>query len=211
MLCNILGAQTHCLSKRSTFAGLVDWIVFNRPFERHNDDGDEMALTGLKGTEHIGLTVPNLDDAVRFFVDVLGGEELFAVGPYESDDDWMTENLNVDPRSRIDLIKMVRVGDGPTFELFEYQVKDRQDSMPRNSDLGGHHIAFYVDDIDRAVTELKAAGLLVLGQPKRITDGPSEGLSWVYFLSPWGLQMEVVSYPHGIKAYEQNRFSVWSR
>ncbi len=31
-----------------------------------------MTLPGLRGIEHVGLTVPDLDAAVRFFVDVLG-------------------------------------------------------------------------------------------------------------------------------------------
>ena len=30
-----------------------------------------MALPGLRGTEHIGFTVPDLDQAERFFVDVI--------------------------------------------------------------------------------------------------------------------------------------------
>ena len=31
-----------------------------------------MGLPGLRGTEHIGFTVPDLDEAHRFFVDVIG-------------------------------------------------------------------------------------------------------------------------------------------
>jgi hypothetical protein len=39
--------------------------------------------------------------------------------------------------------------------------------------------------------------------PSRLReDGPSAGQSWVYFLSPWGMQLELVSYPDG-KAYER--------
>jgi catechol 2,3-dioxygenase-like lactoylglutathione lyase family enzyme len=45
------------------------------------------ALPGLLGVEHIGLTVPNLEAATKFFVDVLGAEALFDVGPFSSDDD----------------------------------------------------------------------------------------------------------------------------
>ena len=39
-------------------------------------------LPGLLGTEHIGLTVPDMDAATTFFVDVLGAEVLFEVGPF---------------------------------------------------------------------------------------------------------------------------------
>jgi hypothetical protein len=33
--------------------------------------------------------------------------------------------------------------------------------------------------------------------------GPSSGQTWVYFLSPWGLQFELVSFPEG-KGYERD-------
>ena len=33
-----------------------------------------MDFPGLRGTEHIGFTVPDLDEAARFFVDVIGCE-----------------------------------------------------------------------------------------------------------------------------------------
>jgi glyoxylase I family protein len=32
--------------------------------------------------------------------------------------------------------------------------------------------------------------------------GPAEGNRWIYFLSPWGMQFELVSYPHG-KAWDR--------
>ena len=34
-----------------------------------------------------------------------------------------------------------------------------------------------------------------------MNEGPSAGLRWVYFVSPWGMTMELVSYPKGM-AYE---------
>ena len=40
-----------------------------------------------------------------------------------------------------------------------------------------------------------------LGDPTTMTEGPSAGETWVYFLAPWGMQLELVSYPDG-KAYE---------
>jgi hypothetical protein len=41
----------------------------------------------------------------------------------------------------------------------------------------------------------------VLGEPTAST-GPSEGQRWIYFLSPWGMQFELVSYPGG-KAFDR--------
>jgi glyoxylase I family protein len=36
-------------------------------------------IPGLRGTEHIGFTVPDLDAAERFFVDVIGCERVPAL------------------------------------------------------------------------------------------------------------------------------------
>ena len=75
--------------------------------------------------------------------------------------------------------------------------------QPLNSDVGGFHLAFYVDDLDEAVDYLKSRGVKVLGEPT-VSGGANEGQRWVYFLAPWGLQFEMVSYPDG-KAYEAGR------
>ena len=47
-------------------------------------------LPGLRRLDHIGFTVPDLDEAPRFLVDVLGCEYLYSLGPFRDDDgDWM--------------------------------------------------------------------------------------------------------------------------
>jgi len=158
-------------------------------------------LPGLTGIEHIGLTVPDLDQATAFFVDVLGCEVAFEAGPFRADDDWMAEHLNVHPRAEIRRLRMLRCAAGPALELFEYTAPEQARSGPVNSDVGGHHIAFYVEDMSAAVLYLAERGVRVLGAPTTLTAGPSAGLSFVYFLAPWGLQLELVSYPRGM-AYE---------
>jgi hypothetical protein len=46
--------------------------------------------------------------------------------------------------------------------------------------------------------------------PIPITEGPAAGQSILYFSAPWGLQMELISYPKGM-AYEKDSKSVlWS-
>jgi glyoxylase I family protein len=161
-----------------------------------------MGLPGLRKVDHIGFTVPDLDEAHAFLVDVLGCEYLYSLGPYQDDDgDWMTVHLNVHPRTRM-RNRFFRVGDQAIFEVFEYTAPDQNPSPPRNSDVGGHHVALYVDDLDAAVEHLHAHGVRVLGEPT-VSKGAHEGQRWIYFLAPWGMQFELVSYPHG-KAYFRN-------
>lgn len=160
-------------------------------------------LPGLRGTDHIGFTVPDLEQATRFFVDVIGCEYVHSLGPIRDRGEWMANHLNVHPRAVVREIRFFRCRHGSNFELFEYAAPDQKREQPRNSDIGGHHLAFYVDDLGTAVTHLRTHGVRILGEPTTRQDGPSAGKSWVYFLAPWGMQLELVSYPNG-QAYEKD-------
>jgi catechol 2,3-dioxygenase-like lactoylglutathione lyase family enzyme len=160
-------------------------------------------LPGLRGTDHIGFTVPDLDEAVDFFVQIIGCEAFYDLGPFRFDDDWMARQLNVHPRTVMRRLKFLRCKHGSNFEIFEYESPDQNIVQPKNSDIGGHHLAFYVDDMDAAVAYLKANGVRILGEPVVRSRGPSAGQTWLYFLSPWGMQLELVSYPRG-KGYEKD-------
>jgi catechol 2,3-dioxygenase-like lactoylglutathione lyase family enzyme len=156
-----------------------------------------MAIPGLRRLDHVGFTVPDLEEASRFLVDVLGCEYLYSLGPFRDDDgDWMAEHLNVHPRAVVPRNSFFRCGDQAIFEVFSYVSPDQNPDPPRNSDIGGHHVALYVDDLDAAVAHLHAHGVRVLGEPTA-SRGAHEGQRWVYFLSPWGMQFELVSYPQG--------------
>jgi catechol 2,3-dioxygenase-like lactoylglutathione lyase family enzyme len=157
-------------------------------------------IPGLRGAEHIGFTVPSIDEAHSFFVDVIGCEFIYKLGPWQRDDDWFAEHLNIDPRSVLKELRFYRCHFGPNFEVFEFEAPHQDIIPPLNSDVGGHHIAFYVDDLDVAVDYLTSKGIQVLSDPTA-SSGASEGQRWVYFLSPWGMQFELVSFPQG-KAYE---------
>ncbi len=159
-----------------------------------------MPLPGLRRVDHIGFTVPDLDQAHRFLVDVLGFEYLYSLGPFKHDDDWMATHLAVHPRAEMNN-RFYRCSGETLLEVFEYDAPDQRTAQPRNSDIGGHHVAMYVDDLDAAVAHLQAAGVEVFAGPTA-SKGPGEGNRWIYFLSPWGMQFELVSYPGG-KAFDR--------
>jgi len=159
-----------------------------------------MGIPGLRGGDHVGITVPDMEQAHAFLVDVLGCEHAYSLPQMRHDDDWMTRHLNVDPRAAVREIRFYRCGFGLNLEVFEYEPLPGQRPVPRNSDLGGHHLALYTDDMDAAVGYLRSRGVRVLDGPVASRNA-SAGQRWVYFLAPWGMQFELVSYPGG-KAYE---------
>lgn len=170
-----------------------------------------MALPGVRGLDHVGFTVPDIEQATSFFVEVMGCQLVYSLGGItDSNGDWMERHLNVPRRASIKDIRLLRCGHGSNFELFEFDVDDQDIAPIRNCDVGGHHLAFYVEDFDSALSYLRDLPLTILGTPTIRTAGPSAGQTWVYFLTPWGMQLELVSFPHG-KAYERSSpVKLWS-
>ncbi len=157
---------------------------------------------GLVGIDHVGLTVPDIAEAVAWFKDVLGARAPLSFGPIADPQGTLMEDLlGVDPRSVIDQITVLRVGHSANIELFQYEAPDQRHSHPRNSDWSGHHIAFYVTDIDAAIAYMEAKGVERFFGPFSLTAGPAAGQSINYFKTPFGTYIELISYPHGM-AYE---------
>jgi catechol 2,3-dioxygenase-like lactoylglutathione lyase family enzyme len=157
----------------------------------------------LLGMDHAGITVPDIDAARAWFVDVLGCVSPLAFGPFsDPTGTFMQDLLDVHPRAVIEEIAMVRCGDGPSVELFEYTAPDQDRTFRKNSDLGGKHVAFYVRNIDKAVAYMQSRGVEKLLGPLAVTEGPAAGQSINYFRAPFGTYIELISYPHGM-AYEE--------
>lgn len=158
-------------------------------------------IPGIRGGDHIGFTVPDMEQAHEFLVDVLGAIHVYSLPGKSADDDWMQEHIGVHPRSEILEIRFYRLANGANFEVFTYDAPE-QKPQPQNSDIGGHHIAFYVDDMTEAIAYLRGKGVQVLSGPTK-SQGPALGQEWIYFTAPWGMQFELVSFPAG-KAYEEH-------
>jgi catechol 2,3-dioxygenase-like lactoylglutathione lyase family enzyme len=168
-------------------------------------------IPGMRGHDHTGVTVPDMAQAVDFFVNVVGCQKAMSFGPFSDDKGtFMQDLLNVHQRAVIEEITLIRCGHGSNIELFQYSAPDQKDATPKNSDIGGYHIAFYVDDIKAAKEYLEGKGVKTFLGPLPVEQGPAAGQSIFYFLAPWGLQLEAISYPDGM-AYEKDGGTVlWS-
>jgi catechol 2,3-dioxygenase-like lactoylglutathione lyase family enzyme len=168
-------------------------------------------LPGLRGHDHTGVTVPDIKQALDFFTNVLGCQHAMTFGPFADDKGtFMQDLLNVNPRAKIEQISLVRCGYGSNIELFQYSSPDQKDMTPKNSDIGGYHIAFYVDDIKAAADYLKANNVKTMMGPLPVDQGPAAGQSILYFMAPWGLQFEAISYPKGMAYEKEGGTILWS-
>jgi catechol 2,3-dioxygenase-like lactoylglutathione lyase family enzyme len=167
-------------------------------------------IPGLRGHDHTGITVPDMKQATDFFINVLGCKEAMSFGPFADEKgDFMQQLVNVNPRAVIQNITLVRCGYGSNIELFQYTSPDQKNMTPKNSDIGGYHIAFYVDDIKAAKEYLDGKGVKTFFNLP-VEQGPAAGQSIFYFLTPWGLQMEAISYPKGMAYEKSSPIILWS-
>jgi catechol 2,3-dioxygenase-like lactoylglutathione lyase family enzyme len=156
-----------------------------------------------RGVHHVGLTVPDGEAASRFLTDVLGCERMFEVCDIAFDTPNTAASIGVDAGTRIRKLIFLRCGNGASIEVFEYEAARQSPDRPRNSDHAGHHIAFQVDDIEVASRRIEAGGGRLCGTANVAADSPFGGLKWLYFVAPWGLQLELVQPPGDGVEFEQ--------
>src|SRR5437899_1671086 len=99
----------------------------------------DIGIVSARHVDHIGITVPNLDEAVRFFENALGAELLWRVGPFHESPTGAQINSVT--------IAMLRLGPNLNVELLSFEAEGQQKQMPSNIDAGAAHIAFCVDDM----------------------------------------------------------------
>ncbi|MEU2993829.1 VOC family protein [Streptomyces griseoincarnatus] len=172
----------------------------------NRDDGSvsSAALPTVRGLDHLAWTVSDLDAAEDFFVRVLGAEPLGRT-VQDLGDPGLAAAHGV-PRGGILHHCALRAGPTDNIELTHYRgTPGLRPGLPRNSDVGGSHLALYVDDVDAAAAYLAAEpGCTVLGAPETIEEGPLTGDRWVYVRTSIGLYVEVVRMPDGELPYERD-------
>ncbi|MBJ3776902.1 VOC family protein [Acuticoccus mangrovi] len=152
----------------------------------------------FRGLEHVGITVPDHAEAVRFFEEAFGAEPLFSLtdkrrAPLRGEDIGAKNGLLRD--TAIVAVSMLRLGNGPNIEIFEID-RPRGHRAASISDIGISHFSVTVDDIDAAAERFAAAGGSLLEGPYRLS-GQEEGAGnrGRFGLTPWGLLIEFEALP----------------
>ncbi|WIB59368.1 VOC family protein [Curtobacterium sp. MCLR17_007] len=152
----------------------------------------------VRGVDHIGLTVPDIDQATDFFVDGFDAVALYdrflRSEPVRGDLD-VQRRLGIPHTMAQGALRMLALPNGPGLELFEYHGRGQR-AAARPSDLGWQHVAFYVDDLDRALARVEAIGGHRYADPRDLGGNESgAGNRFVYVGTPWGSTLELITYP----------------
>ena len=144
---------------------------------------DNAKLGKAVGVDHVGYVVNDLDAAVAFFVNELGFKDLDRRAVMRDDEgDSMSARYDVNVRA---VGRFAFIGAGSDkVELLEWKALNRSVTAPRNSDLGGRHLAVKVDDLDAVAARLaRLKGF-------RVREPNDRGFRYV--TTPFGLELQLI-------------------
>ncbi len=111
----------------------------------------------IEKVDHIGISVKNMDTALKFYTEVMGIKK----------GDISEEGIPGKMR-----LATVKIG-GANLELVQYM--DKNDKLYKYADAAAdsiHHVAMYVDNIEEALNTLKkSGGNLLHEKPMKIPSG----------------------------------------
>jgi catechol 2,3-dioxygenase-like lactoylglutathione lyase family enzyme len=114
----------------------------------------------IRGVNHIGITVPDIEAAKSFLAEALGGRVIYqSFGPQDPPRQGpeFERAVGAFPGTVVRAQAMVKIGNGPDIELFEMHGPEQAQPV-RASDLGITHFGVYTDDIHGSVERFQNAG-----------------------------------------------------
>jgi glyoxylase I family protein len=135
----------------------------------------------IKGLHHTALAVPDIDQALAFYCDVLG----FESGMHADIPGGLLEEPFDIERAGC-RVRMIHKG-GTAIELFEFEHPEPGEPRRPVNRVGITHIALASDDVPADVATLEAAGVVFHSE----IQGESP-LQWCYGRDPFGNVIEVI-------------------
>lgn len=166
-----------------------------------------MTKKPIRGINHVGVTVPDIEAATTFLIEGFGAQviyESFTANQPPQGGAEMERDLNLSPGTQLVAARLIRLGSGPDVELFQLKADDQRPAA-RPSDFGLQHLALYVDDMDEAIRRFEAAGGKMFSGPNPFLFPQEEGPGnlFCYGQTPWGMMIEFLTYPSAM-GYESD-------
>ncbi len=157
--------------------------------------GLDTLSTWISGmTSHVGIEVPDLEEARHFYCDILGFEEAWTAD-FSGD---ILDQISGIPGAKEEMIQILVPG-GIRIELQKYTPQGTlRESAVNNQGL--NHLSFGVKDIYAEYDRLVSLGVHCRCEPLALDLGPGQavtGFSVVYFEDPWGLTLELLGPTRG--------------
>ena len=140
----------------------------------------------IKGIHHTAISTGDIERSLRFYKDLLGFEEVFAL-------DWKAGTKSIDQivglKDSSSQVVMLKAGNA-CVELFQYATPTPKPGDPNRPvcDHGITHLCLQVEDIDAEYERLKAAGMTFHCAPQKA----GKGLRATYGRDPDGNVVELL-------------------
>jgi glyoxylase I family protein len=146
----------------------------------------------LGAVAHIGITVRNMDRALRFYRDLLGLKVLGDITIEGDEADILTREKGV--KLRVAYLRSEKDLKGPPLELLHFvePAGEGKGPYPRLTNPGITEVAFWVRDIEQTYAELGTRGVRFLSPPQLFELEGYGKAKAVYFWDPDGTILELI-------------------
>jgi catechol 2,3-dioxygenase-like lactoylglutathione lyase family enzyme len=148
-----------------------------------NSQGVEPLSQWISGiASHVGICVPDLDEALAFYVGLLGFEETWRM---TAEGGMLGRMLN-NPDAKQTVVQLLVPG-GSRIEL--QAIEPISGEGGKINDPGLNHLSIGVTDVRAEYERLKGAGVPFPSEPESGSHPgiPVDGFEYVYCEDPWGL------------------------
>jgi lactoylglutathione lyase len=147
---------------------------------------------GVTGFFHAGVTVSDMDAALRFYRDLLGLE---IISDGETGGDHARRIWGMEPGT-VRVVFLRVPGTDTVIELFEFQGIERHPASARPCDYGAGHFCLFTDDAEALHARAVERGFRSRGgEVVAIERGPHAGAKAVYLVDSDGYHVELYERP----------------
>jgi catechol 2,3-dioxygenase-like lactoylglutathione lyase family enzyme len=182
---------------------------FDQVIPRPAMTNDVTKLGKIRGIDHIGITVPNIEEATQFLREAFDAAIVYDTvreGQPRQSPEKLAATVALKGGQRILATRIVRLGKSANIELFE--IEGATPGVEGIGALGLQHFAIYCDDITEVLRRVLAAGGTQLFGPNALFGlEKGQGNSMHYTRAPWGTVIELISIPTDTApGHEENRW-----
>ncbi len=147
--------------------------------------------------DHVGIVVPDLDVAVDFFSENFDATIEFHLDRFIDSTGEAVGRLGAKKGTSFALTMML-LGGG-RLELLQWWPEHLTGTLPAMSEPnvpGATHLAIRVSDVPATLARVGTSpGVAVLSDTVTFDAGPTPGMSNAFLRTPWGLLIELISWP----------------
>lgn len=145
----------------------------------------------VSSLHHIGITVNNIDAAIRFYAALTAG---VAQGPFLKSGP-AVEAVTGAAGAQIAQAFVTPPAGAAVIELLEYRGIESEATDPTPGRVGACHVAVVVDDMSSALERAAHLGHHATSAPQVATAGPLKGYRYVYVIGPDDVRVELLEAP----------------